>query len=454
MRLWKKEKVEHGASEGLWIWEITVMFRKEDAEKEYRFMKEVIKKKPLDKRKLACTIGGLLAGAVLFGLVSAFVFSKTVPLFLPEEEEKKVSIPQDHPETVKEETKQKEQEKPEAEDSEVEQEPEVIVEREELTLENCKELYEKITEAAKIPEKSVVEVQGITSDVDWMNNEWENSKQFSGFLAADNATEYFVLTEYQAVEQVDRILVTFADGKMVDAHFQKRDPGTGLAVLKISKEEMEQETRKNVQVAELGSSYNIKQGEPVLALGSPAGIGKSLSFGMITSVENTKNTVDNEYHLLTTDIMGSSMGSGVLVSLDGKIIGVIVPSFSGEEHKNIVTALPISEVKGLIERLSNKEDLPYLGVRGQNIGSDLAQKTGLPKGIYVNAVEEDSPAMLAGIQNGDVIVQVKDQDVESLSELRREMDKYKPDQKIKVTAMRKGAEGYVEIVFDVIVGAV
>lgn len=95
----------------------------------------------------------------------------------------------------------------------------------------------------------------------------------------------------------------------------------------------------------------------------------------------------------------------------------------------------------------------YLGIRGQNIESDLSQKTGMPKGIYVNAVEEDSPAMEGGIQNGDVIIKMQDVNVETLSDLRKELDKCEEKQKIQVTAMRKGAEGYVEIVFDVTVGA-
>ena len=119
----------------------------------------------------------------------------------------------------------------------------------------------------------------------------------------------------------------------------------------------------------------------------------------------------------------------------------------------MVTALPISEIRSVIERLSNNEDTMYLGVRGQNIVSDLSQKTGIPKGIFVNAVDEDSPAMKAGLQNGDVIVKVNDTGVETMSQLRKALDRCKPEQKVTVAAMRKGAEGYVEIVFDVTVGA-
>lgn len=439
-------------------------FQVKNGEEEYHFLREVIKEKPVNKKRILWMAGGIFLGAVLFGIVAAFTFSRALPYFQPEEESSKVDIPDEVPE-VTEDSDGKDPSDGEKDPSQVkdgEQETEKKEEKEEgaeepkikeLGLEDFQNVYRKAVEAAKEPEKSLVTVQGITSNVDWMNNSYENKQQISGFLVADSGKEYFVVTEYRVVDKVDRILVTFSNGKSVDAHFQKQDPGTGLVVLKINKDEVDKETRDQIQVATLGSSSLIQRGDPVLALGSPAGYSGSISYGMITSVSNMKNTVDNEYHLLTTDIMGDSEGSGVLISMEGKIVGVIVQSFAMEKDRDVVTALPISELKDMIERLSNKEDLIYLGIRGQDIVSELSQKTGIPKGVYVNAVEEDSPAMQGGIQNGDVVVKVQENSVENLRQLRNELNKYKAEQKITVTAMRKGAEGYVEIVFDVTVGA-
>ena len=434
-----------------------------DEEGEYRFLKEVIKKKPVDKRRICFVVGSVLVCAVLFGMVAAFTFAKVLPYMQPEEEVQKVNIPVETPtptpegeQNSGEDAEKKEQEDEDREATEKTSDVQELGKDEaekNLDLDDFRGLYRHVVEMAEEPERSLVTVQGITSDVDWMNNSYENEKQISGFLVADNTKEYFVLTEYRVVENVDRILVTFSNGRTVDAHFQKQDPSTGLAVLKIRKDEVDSDTRDVIKIAELGSSTVIQRGEPVLAVGSPAGYSGSIAFGMVTSSTNKKNTVDNEYTLFTTDIMGDSEGSGVLMSLEGKIIGVIVQSFSMEAGRDVVTAVPISEVRGLIEKLSNNEDIIYLGVRGQNISADLAQKTGIPKGIYVNEVEEDSPAMVGGIQNGDVIVKIQNEGVETLSQLRRQLDKYKAEQKISVTAMRKGAEGYVEIVFDVTVGA-
>jgi serine protease Do len=464
---------------------------------EYHFLKEVIKEKPVDKKRIGIMAGAIVAGAVLFGVVAAFTFARVLPLMQPENTDTKVTIPDEKPTSDGESNKNDSNpqasptgsagdttgtandpasdgsgqtnntdqtgseggqtgtdgetgENGTSQSNGADQDSE---EDDSISLTDYGKIYQQALEVAKIPESSIVIVQGITSDVDWMNNSYEDEKQVSGFLAADNGKEYFILTEYRAVDQVDRILVTFSDGTSVDAHFQKQDMGTGLAVLKITREEIPAETRNVITVGELGISSSIARGEPVLALGSPAGYSGSMSYGMVTSVKNMKSTLDNEYHLLTTDILGDSEGSGVLVNLEGEIVGVIVQSFSMENNRNVVTAIPISELKGIIEKLSNNESFVYLGVHGQDISSTLSQKTGIPKGIYVSSVEEDSPAMSGGIQNGDVIVKMNDNSVETLLQLRKMLDKYKAEQKITVTAMRKGTEGYVEIVFDVTVGA-
>ena len=241
---------------------------------EYDFYREVMKKKPLDKRKIAVSAAGVAAGAVLFGVIAAFVFVKSVPYFRPEEEQPRVNIvegastdggeentPQQ--EIPEEESGDAPTDENEATDTETQKEP--------LTLQEYSDLYQQISEAASEPKSSVVVVQGFTNDVDWMNNSFEDEKQASGFLVADTGKEYYVLTEYRVVDTVDRILVTFCDGNTVDGHFLKQDEATGLAVIKISRNDLSKETRDVIAVGELGSASSVNQGDLVLALGSPSG---------------------------------------------------------------------------------------------------------------------------------------------------------------------------------------
>lgn len=356
-------------------------------EKEYHFLREVKKEKRWQPKQFVICACICVIGAILFGAIAAITFAKVYPYFEPKEEIPKVEIPQEDPTPT-----------PVPETTSVKETNTSASEDQEANMEDIRSIYKDVINSAKEPEKALVTVQGITNSVDWMNNSFENSKQVSGFLVADNGKEYFVLTEYRVVEKVDRILVTFIDGTTVDAHFQKQDAGTGLAILKIDKDEVDDEVQDKIAIAELGSSALIQRGEPVLAVGSPTGYKGSVVYGMVTSVENMKTTVDNEYHILVTDIMGDKEGSGVLLSLEGKVVGVIVQSLSLTEDKCVVTALPISELKQMIELLSNNEERVYLGVRGQDIATALSAKTGIPKGIYVNSVEEDSPAMVSTLR--------------------------------------------------------
>ena len=151
---------------------------------EYDFYREVMKKKPLDKRKIAVSAAGVAAGAVLFGVIAAFVFVKSVPYFRPEEEQPRVNIVEGASTDVGEEnTPQQEIPEEESGDAPTDENEATDTEtqKEPLTLQEYSDLYQQISEAASEPKSSVVVVQGFTNDVDWMNNSFEDEKQASGY---------------------------------------------------------------------------------------------------------------------------------------------------------------------------------------------------------------------------------------------------------------------------------
>lgn len=429
------------------------MENKEDNQekKPYSFMKEIIKKKPLDKRALLLKIAGVAAAAVAAGIIAAFVFVKMVPVaeqvLGTSEEPPKVNIPADEEPTATA--------TPEATPTPT------VVDTPQATpepvpaigLTEYKQLYKDMLAVAEKPKHALVTVIGITNQMDYFNQNYENQQQISGLVVADNGQDLFILTEYRIVENVERIQVTFYDGTMTDAIFQKHDANTGLAILRVALADISADTQENLEVAPLGSSYSVPQGEPILALGSPIGYSNSVAYGVITSVNNKISTLDTEYNLLTTDILGSKEGSGVLVNLDGEIVGIIAQSYSSED-KNIITGLAISQIKELIERLSNNESQAYIGIKGQDVTAQIAEKTGIPKGVLVTAVQADSPAMLSGIKEYDVIVKVGEEKISTIKQYHDSLTKLAPGQAVKVTVMRKGAEGYVEMEIDVTAGEI
>lgn len=418
-------------------------------QKPYDFMKEVVRKQPVDKAELLKKAGILLGSAAAFGVIAAFAFAAVSPYaqsVFGTDKSAKVDIPADDiPE--EEETVQN------TEDAEADQTQNLqAAPAAALTLDQYKDLYSSMMDVAKTAQKSIVTVIGLANNTDWFNQSYESQRQLSGLVVANNGQDLFIATEYRIVENVERIQVKFWNDTQVDARYLKHDPNTGLAVLKVPLSSLSAEDAADIPAAAFGNSYSVKQGDPVIAVGSPAGYPSAVSYGAVTSMDNVISTVDGEYKMLNTDIAGSSEGSGVLINLEGQIVGLISQNFAGNTG-NTVAAIGISQIKPLLEKLSNNEPLVYSGITGQDVTAEVSEKTGIPEGIWVDTVKADSPAMLAGIQSGDVIIKADDTDTTTMSKYQDYLESCSQNQVIQITALRKGTEGYVEIVFDVTLGA-
>ena len=457
----------------------------ENDPKPYKFMKESIKKQPPDWKKIVLLIAGWLALAALGGLVAAAVFAVTEPKIAEavtrEEPPAKVDIPgdqdpnsgQEPDETItassasapvdssgsgseiSSSTVDSSTSESSVSESTVSESTEEngAAEGTESSLKNYEALYQDMLGVTEKPKRALVTVIGITNQMDYFNQNYENQQQISGLIVADNEQDLFILTEYRIVENVERIQVTFWDETMVDATYQRHDPSTGLTIVKVDESKLDEGTRNGLAVAPLGSSYLVSQGDPVVAVGSPVGYSDSIAYGVVTSVTNKISALDNEYNLLTTDILGSTDGSGILVNLDGEIVGIIAQSYSAKGN-NVVTGIAISQIKKLIENLSNNVSRAYIGIRGQDVTEELSDKTGIPKGVLISRVADDSPAMMAGMKEYDVIVKLGEHKVETIKQYHEQLGKYSTGDVVTVTAMRKGAEGYAEMTFDVTIGEV
>lgn len=415
----------------------------EESGDSYEFMKETIKAKPLDKKKLARQIGKLAGSGAVFGLAAALVFGALAPGLLQRAEERQ----SDREVQFQNGTQETEEEQEEVQEDQEDTQTEQTTIIQEMTPEDYQTLYSDIFATAQEAEKAIVTVNSRQNDQDWFQTPYES--QISGLLVAESGQEYYILTEYRIVENVDRIEVTFCDGTINEARFQKADSNTGVAILKVAKSEVPAETQQAIAIAPLGESYNVKQGEPVLAIGSPMGYSDSVGYGIVTSTSNTVSRVDAQYGLITTDIAGNSQGSGVIVNLDGEIIGIIAQSFASEDTQNLITGLSVSDSRELIQTLSDNQDMIYMGVTGTNITSEISEKKGIPKGVFVEEVEVDSPAMQVGIQNGDVITEINGETVETVKGYQQQLKACKAGETIDVKAMRQGTEGYVEVSFEV-----
>ena len=205
-------------------------------------------------------------------------------------------------------------------------------------------------------------------------------------------------------------------------------------------------------MAEFGNSSTVRNGMIVIALGSPLGTNYSILTGNITSTDNEVTTKDNNYSVLTTDIVASKNGSGVLTDVKGRIVGVVMQDFGISGAENILTAVTISDIKPIIQMLMDGKDIPYLGAYVTTVTESIAKDNGIPTGVYIKEVVMDSPAMEAGLQSGDVITAVNGEAVSTVSAYNKRILALEPGEKYTVTVKRQGSNGYSKITCKVKIG--
>lgn len=299
--------------------------------------------------------------------------------------------------------------------------------------------------------KSVVTVTGVTADDEWFDITNVGSNAASGLIVADNSVSYLVLTDIDIIDSAEKIAVTLPDGSVVEASFQKKDPVTGLCVISIPRDKIARQARNSLSVATLGNSYNVNTGDTVLAVGAPMGAAGTYACGGVVSLMGSVEIVDGEYRLITTDMYGGKSGSGVLINMDGEVVGIIEQEYASDDHHSI-TAIPISPLKSLIEKLSNNSALSYIGIHGLDISEKAAEAQDIPSGVYVSSVDEDSPALQAGLQPGDIITSVGLGSAVTLRSLHENIMNRSPGDNVEVTVMRQGSSKYAEFDFVITIG--
>lgn len=424
------------------------------------FLREKMKQRPVNKKKLLrrTIVTALLA--VVFGIVACLTFLLLEPVInnwlYPLEEAKEVQFPE---ETITEEMNPEDMltvEEPEEKEP-VELELELVDEKiEELLsqvtfgLEEYGMVYDELSALAQSVSRSIVTVTGVTSDVDWFNNIYESEAAVSGVIVANNGRAMLILANMNNIKNAEKIVVTFCDQTQADAKLVQKDESTGFAILSVSLMAIGEETMDVINIATLGSSNTGNMpGTPVMALGSPMGTSGSLCYGIITSSGTVIDQVDSAYKLIFTDMYGSKNATGVLVDLRGMVVGIIDNSYNSSDRGNLISAYGITELKRTITKMSNDQHRAYLGIHGADVPLEAIRESGVPRGAYIKEIEMDSPAMTAGIQSGDVIVQIDDTEIATYSELLNELYNASPEDVVTITLMRQGIDSFQEMTVTV-----
>ncbi len=416
---------------------------------EIEFIKEKVKERPLNRKKLLRRTILTASMAVIFGLIACLTFLVLEPVFTnllyPEEAKKPVELQEENPaEEMRPEDMILEEESPQ--DVSEPGASSAVVEKVELEMSDYQRLYRLMYGLAQETAQSMVTVVGVETDLDWFDNIYENQGQSSGLIVADNGEELLILTDNAVVASADSLQVVFSDGTRLDGTIKGQDESSGLAVVSILLERIPSDTKETIRTAVLGGSGSSILATPVIALGRPLGNADSIAYGMVTSVDAKVNLVDYNVRQLTTDMAGGRGASGVLVNLTGQVIGMLQPE---GDAGSLLTAYSMTDLRPLIEKLSNGGRIVHLGVTGTDVPEEIHEELKVPLGAYVTEIQMDSPAMAAGIQSGDVIVGVEDVSVHSFAEYQEALMNLTTDAPITLSVMRQGSETYQEMTVEV-----
>lgn len=268
----------------------------------------------------------------------------------------------------------------------------------------------------------------------------------SGVIVSEQG---YILTNNHVVESATGLNVIFADGEQSPAALIGTDLYADLAVLKTK--------GQAPSAAVLGNSDLLKPGESVIAIGSPLGDFKnSVTVGVVSATGRMIDTGEGYLieDLIQTDAaINSGNSGGPLVNLAGEVVGintlVVRSSESGAPAEGLGFSIPINTARAVAEQIIEKGffSRPYLGIRWQSITPDLAAAYQLPVqwGIYLTFVEQDSPAGLVGLVQGDFLTQIGDVPLDETHSFINALFNYQPGETVLIKGVRNAQPFEVEV---------
>lgn len=284
----------------------------------------------------------------------------------------------------------------------------------------------------------------------------ETPSEGSGIIIAQTDEEIFIATNNHVVADSSQLTVNFIDDQQVTAEIKGTDASTDLAVVSVKVKDIPSDTMDKIKVATLGNSEGIKVGQSVVAIGNALGYGQSVTTGVISAVERevtvqdptTGATITND--LIQTDAaINPGNSGGALLNMNGEVVGINSVKYSDTQVEGMGYSIPISAAEPIINDLITKEvvdesNSSYLGVSGQDVTSELSESFGMPEGVYITMVAENSAAEQAGIRKGDVITSFAGRKVTSMEGLSDIMQYYAAGTEVEVALQTNQNGEWVE----------
>lgn len=293
----------------------------------------------------------------------------------------------------------------------------------------------------------------------------------SGIIVGENDTELLIVTNHHVVADTDKLTVQFNEGSEAEAFIKGQDSKMDLAVIAVPLTELSSSTLDSIEVATLGDSDELTVGEPAIAIGNSLGYGQSVTTGVISALDRSISLSSGSgYGYVGDEVEGTFIqtdaainpgnSGGALLNIKGEVIGINSNKIGGSAVEGMGYAIPISAASPIIAELMLREtkskvaeeERGYLGISGISVTSEVSQAYGMPEGVYVAQVFENTAASAAGLKQGDIITKFGGDRISSMEELQKELEFYAKGDTVEVQVMTMTMNGYEEVTRQMTLG--
>jgi len=319
----------------------------------------------------------------------------------------------------------------------------------ESPVDNMEPRYKEIDPRRPPNEDQIEQFRKFFEERGFQDFNWDEYHNFprvgegSGFIISEDG---YIVTNAHLVADFNRFTVTLNGGKEYEGELVGRDDMKDIAVIKID--------ATGLPSAHLGDSDSIRPGEPAVAIGSPFGLKKTVTAGIISTVDRpaveitqTNDPRTNKELIQTDASIHPGNSGGPLLNAKGEVIGVNEAIILGAN--SIGFAIPINSIKRSIESIIEHGNVRYpgLGIRIEDLSPEWAEEYEytVKEGVLVREVTQDLPGAIAGLKAGDVITEIEGAKLTAGDQLIVEIQKHEIGDKITLTVYPQGKEPAKEI---------
>ena len=297
-----------------------------------------------------------------------------------------------------------------------------------------------IEDVSAIVDATLPSVVSITNTQVYQSNSWFGQSQTyevpssgSGIIVGQNDSELLIVTNNHVVSDSEGLTVTFADESTADAAIKGTDSEADLAVIAVPLDKISADTKSKIKAATLGDSDALKMGQGVIAIGNALGLGQSVTVGHVSALNREIQVDDMTKTVIQTDAaINPGNSGGALLNSKGEVIGINEAKYADTSVEGVGYAIPISKAKDIIDDLMTRttkiavseSEQGYLGIQLQNIDESMAKMYGMPQGVYVYKIMEDSAAAGSDLHEKDIITKLDGEKISNYADLAKLLTYY------------------------------